>query len=72
MVWSLHKGSKNPSLGKHVLLKARAPIFRGSCWTVGTTYKPDGDKAHCHVCFVDSQGGVHKKEEFVGWCNLPS
>ena len=64
--------SKNPPLGKTVLLKARALIFRGSCWTVGNSYKPDGDKSHGITCFTDSRGFVHSKEEFVGWCNLPS
>ena len=62
--------SKNPPIGKEVLLKYRA----GNSWAIGYSYKPNGEKGHGITCFVDRSSGnlVRSKKDFIAWGELPS
>jgi len=70
--------SKNPPIGKEVLLKYGEGKmdcrYRGNSWAIGYSYKPNGEKGHGITCFVDRSSGnlVRSKKDFIAWCELPS
>jgi hypothetical protein len=77
-IHKLFPRSKNPPLGKIVLLKRRSldlDCVYGpqTLWTTGYTYKPDKESHHGITCFVDigSRNLARYKKDIVAWCELP-
>lgn len=71
--------SKNPPLGKVVLLKRREGELQcdygngKTKWVTGYTYKAEKKSSHRPTWFVDHAAGnlVRSKKDFVAWCELP-